>query len=119
MFIIERGLDEILPISNSEAMQVLLQNCEDAYGFPPYDDVKEFLYCYDDVDLHDREQAIIRKAMDKLPARVIRSDSLDWWSQIPTFVNDENASTDITRASEVETELRSRLSRQPERASIR
>jgi putative flippase GtrA len=119
MFIIERGTDEIMPIQNSEAMEVLLQNCEDAYGFPPYDDVKEFLYCYDDLDLHVIEQAIIRQAMEKLPARVIRSDSLDWWSQIPTFVNDDQVSTDITRASEVETELRGRVGRQPERATIR
>jgi hypothetical protein len=119
MFIIERGSDEIMPIQNSEAMQVLLQNCEDAYGFPPYDDVKEFLYCYDELDLHDVEQAIIRQAMEKLPARVIRSDSLDWWSQIPTFVNDDQVSNDITRASEVEIELRGRVSRQPERATIR
>ena len=102
MFIIERGKNEILPIENSEAMEVLLKNCEDAYGFPPYDDVKEFLYCYDDADLHEREQAIIRQAMDVLPARVIRSDSLDWWSQIPSFVNDERVSSDISRALQVE-----------------
>jgi hypothetical protein len=81
--------------------------------------VKEFLYCYDELDLHDVEQAIIRQAMEKLPARVIRSDSLDWWSQIPTFVNDDQVSNDITRASEVEIELRGRVSRQPERATIR
>jgi glycosyltransferase involved in cell wall biosynthesis len=120
MFIIERGADEILPIPNSEAMEVLLANCEDAYGFPPYDDVKEFLYCYDDLDLHEVEQSIIRKAMDKLPARVIRSNSLDWWSQIPTFVNDAQVSSDITRASELEALPRTNhIGRQPERASIR
>ena len=50
---------------------------------------------------------------------MIRSDSLDWWSQIPTFVNDDQVSNDITRASEVEIELRGRVSRQPERATIR
>jgi putative flippase GtrA len=120
MFIIERGADEILPIQNSEAMQVLLANCEDAYGFPPYDDVKEFLYCHDDLDLHVVEQSIIRQAMDKLPARVIRSNSLDWWSQIPTFVNDKQVSSDITRASELEAvPHNNHIGRQPERASIR
>jgi hypothetical protein len=119
MFIIERGEDEILPIQNSEALEVLFQNCEDAYGFPPYDDVKEFLYCYDEVDLHGKEQSIIRQAMDKLPAKVIRSNSLDWWSQIPAFVDDEHANGDITRAMEVETEPRNRFNRQPERVSIR
>ncbi len=118
MFIIERGKNEILPIENSEAMEVLLKNCEDAYGFPPYDDVKEFLYCYDDADLHVREQAIIRQAMDVLPARVIRSDSLDWWSQIPSFVNDEHVSSDISRALQVESFPQSRISGQPERVSV-
>jgi len=119
MFIIERGVDEILPIQNSEAMEVLFKNCEDAYGFPPYDDVKEFLYCFDDLDLHVVEQAIIRQAMDKLPARVIRSNSLDWWSQIPTFVNDKSVSNDITRASELEAVPHGRFSHRPERASLR
>jgi hypothetical protein len=56
--------------------------------------------------------------MDKLPARVIRSNSLDWWSQIPTFVG-EQVSNDITRASEEETVPHGRYSRQPERATIR
>jgi dolichol-phosphate mannosyltransferase len=119
MFIIERGLDEILPIENSEAMQVLLQNCEDAYGFPPYDDLKEFLYCHDDVDLHVKEQAIIRQAMGKLPATVIRSHNLAWWSQIPTFVNNEQLTGDITRAVEVESVMHGRAIRQPEQVPSR
>ena len=119
MFIIERGLDEILPIENSEAMQVLLQNCEDAYGFPPYDDLKEFLYCHDDVDLHVKEQAIIRQAMGKLPATVIRSHNLAWWSQIPSFVNNEQLTGDITRAVEVESVMHRRAIRQPEQVPSR
>jgi glycosyltransferase involved in cell wall biosynthesis len=119
MFIIERGKNEILPIENSEAMEVLLTNCEDAYGFPPYEDVKEFLYCYDNEDLHVKEQAIIRQAMDILPARVIRSDSLDWWSMIPSFVNDESVSRDISRALLVESVPQNRLNGQPERVSVR
>ena len=44
MFIIERGEEGIRPINNDEAMEILLSNCEDAYGFPPYNDLKEFLY---------------------------------------------------------------------------
>jgi hypothetical protein len=56
--------------------------------------------------------------MDMLPARVICSDNLDWWSKIPTFVNDENLSTDITRASELESVQQSRYERQLERASV-
>jgi dolichol-phosphate mannosyltransferase len=115
MFIIKRGEEEILPVENSEAMKVLLQNCEDAYGFPPYEDVKEFLYCIDDVDLHEKEFAIIRQAMGALPATEISSSKLDWWSQIPAFVHNEQVSSDITRALEVESFPHPRLSSIPER----
>jgi dolichol-phosphate mannosyltransferase len=102
MFIIERGEEGIRPIENSEAMEVLLQNCEDAYGFPPYENLKEFLYMNGDLDLREKEQEIIRKAVGELPATVIRSSTFDWWSRIPTFVNNKQVSSDIGRASEVE-----------------
>ena len=113
MFIIERGSEKILPLDNSEAMQILLQNCEDAYGFPPYEDLKEFLYMQDGVDLREKEHTIIRQALGKLPATAIRSSNLDWWRQIPSFVN-ERVSHDISAAFEVETTPRERYNRQPE-----
>ena len=114
MFIIERGEEGILPIQNSEAMDVLLQNCEDAYGFPPYEDLKEFLYFHEGVDLREKEHDIIRQALGNLPATVIRSSTMDWWSQIPTFVDDNEAiAKDIARALKVETTPRSRSARQP------
>jgi dolichol-phosphate mannosyltransferase len=118
IFIIKRGEEVILPMENSEAMKVLLQNCEDAYGFPPYDDVKEFLYCLDDLDLHEKEFAIIHQAMGALPATELSSNKLDWWSQIPAFVHNEQVSSDITRALEVESFPRARFSRQPERIKV-
>lgn len=118
MFIIERGEHGIVPMENQEAMDVLLQNCEDAYGFPPYEALKEFLYVRGDVDLREKEHAIIRQALGELPATVIRSSSFDWWSRIPTFVNNEQVSRDITRALEVENGARNRYSRQPEVVSI-
>ena len=111
MFIIERGGEGILPIDNSEAMEVLLQNCEDAYGFPPYDAIKEFLYLRGGADLREKEHAIIRQALGQLPATVIRSTNYDWWSRIPTFVNNEQMTSDIARALEVETNARDRYSR--------
>ncbi len=111
MFIIERGQEQILPIENGQAMEVLLQNCEDAYGFPPYEDVKEFLYCYYGRDLHEQETAIIRQALGQLPASVIRSSTMNWWAQIPAYVNNEQVSTDIARALQVEIAPRSHVNR--------
>jgi dolichol-phosphate mannosyltransferase len=114
MFIIERGQEAIVPIPNDEAMQVLLQNCEDAYGFPPYEAIKEFLYCVYGYDLHEKETEIIQQALGVLPATVIRSSVMDWWSQIPAFVDNEQVSIDISRAVEVESYTRARLTKQPE-----
>lgn len=91
MFIIERGEEGIRPIDNSEALEILLSNCEDAYGFPPYNDLKEFLYFSNGVDLREKEQAIIRQALGGLPSTLIRSSNLEWWCQIPAFVNERLA----------------------------
>jgi putative flippase GtrA len=118
MFIIERGEEEIVPMENADAMEVLLQNCEDAYGFPPYEDLKEFLYIQDGIDLRKKEHEIIRQALGELPATIIRSSTMDWWSQIPTFVNNDQVSHDITRALEVETTPRSRYRREAESVSV-
>jgi putative flippase GtrA len=114
MFIIERGQPGMLAIENREAMEVLLQNCEDAYGFPPYEALKEFLYVRNGVDLREREHAIIRQALGELPATVIRSSTFDWWSRIPTFVNNEQVSRDFSRAFQMENSVRGRYARQPE-----
>jgi len=91
MFIIERGEEEILPMENEEALGVLLKNCEDAYGFPPYEDIKEFLYMRNGVDLREKEHEIIYSALGNKPVSLIRSSSLDWWCRIPAFVNDKLA----------------------------
>jgi hypothetical protein len=91
MFIIERSGEGTVAIKNDEALNILLSNCEDAYGFPPYNDLKEFLYIHDGVDLRKLEQSIIREAFGGLPANIIRSKNLDWWCLIPTFIDEQIA----------------------------
>ncbi len=91
MFIIERGDENIMPMTNEDALGVLLKNCEDAYGFPPYEDIKEFLYIRNGVDLREKEREIIYSALGSLPVSLISSNSLDWWCRIPAFVNDQVA----------------------------
>jgi hypothetical protein len=89
LFIIERGQEEMdKPLDKSEAIEMLLSNCEDAYGFPPYDDIKEFLYMPNGTDLRPIEQGIIRSALGNLPSTLIRSNHLEWWRRIPAFVDE-------------------------------
>ncbi len=91
MFIIERNGEGTVAVKNDEALEILLSNCEDAYGFPPYNDLKEFLYNHNGVDLRKLEQSIIREAFGGLPATMIRSKNLDWWCLIPTFIDEQIA----------------------------
>jgi dolichol-phosphate mannosyltransferase len=91
LFIIERGEEMDIPLDPKEALEILLSNCEDAFGFPPYHSIKEFLYCPDGTDLRPMEQSIIRQALTGVPATLIRSNTLEWWRRIPTFVGEDVA----------------------------
>ncbi len=92
LFVIERSHEERSDqVENKDALDILLRNCEDAYGFPPYYSIAEYLYNADGVDLREVERGIIVNAMNQLPATLIRSSSLDWWRRIPAFVSDEVA----------------------------
>ncbi len=91
MFIIERGKGENQPMDTSEAIDILFKNCEDAYGFPPYDNLKEFLYSNEGFDLRDKEHDIIRQAFGSLPTTLIKSENMDWWCRIPPFVDEQVA----------------------------
>ncbi len=88
MFIIERGPDATLPLDSLEATEILLKNCDDAYGFPPYYSIKDFLIQRDGVNRQEGERALIMTAFSKMPATLIRSKNADWWRLIPGYVDE-------------------------------
>jgi hypothetical protein len=88
LFIIERGgRGERVP-GNDEALDILLRNCEDAYGFPPYRSLEPFLK---GIDLGERERQIIAQAFAGCPTTLLRSESLDWAARIPSFITAHGA----------------------------
>ncbi len=87
MFVIERGEDAILPLDGGNALETLLKNCDDAYGFPPYHAIKDYLIHQDESDRRALERAIITDAFASLPATLIRSKDADWWRLIPGYVD--------------------------------
>lgn len=91
LFVIERGEEKDIPLDSKEAMDILFSNCEDAFGFPPYHSIKEFLYMVNGTDLRPIEHSIIQQAMQNMPATLIRSNSLEWWLRIPAFVGEDVA----------------------------
>jgi len=73
---LERGL----------ALETLLRNCEDAYGFPPYAALERFLPFWNGEDLRQKEREIISAALNRCPATLIQSETRDWWERLPTIL---------------------------------
>jgi dolichol-phosphate mannosyltransferase len=83
LFVIEReGGDVVRALESAEALDILMANCEDAYGFPPYRAIEAFLYTAHGKDLRVVERQIVASALASLPATLIRSQSSDWARQI-------------------------------------
>jgi len=83
LFVIERESDEVVrSLGCDEALDILMRNCDDAYGFPPYRAIEGFLYGAPERDLRVNERQIVANALDCLPATLIRSGGANWASQI-------------------------------------
>lgn len=90
LVVIERGGAGEVILDEREALATLLANCEDAYGFPPYSEIEGFLRSRNGTDLADTERAIVAHALSGLPATLIRSDCMDWWTRLPGVVSNWN-----------------------------
>jgi putative flippase GtrA len=85
--IIQRGGVGDVKLEHEEAMDILLSNCEDAYGFPPYPNIERFLHSRNGSDLKQVERDIITRAFANVPATLVRSETMDWWQRVPAVVN--------------------------------
>ena len=101
MVVIQRGGVGGLVLDEHEALETLMSNCEDAYGFPPYSEIEDSLRRRNGSDLRDVERAIVASALSGVPAAVLRSESMDWWRRLPGVVHDwtEPAATNGARGS--------------------
>jgi dolichol-phosphate mannosyltransferase len=86
MVVIQRGGDGAVPLEEGEAVDALLSNCEDAFGFPPYPAIEGFLRSGSCHDLKDVERGIVASALSGRPATVLRSETMDWWRRLPGVV---------------------------------
>jgi hypothetical protein len=59
-----------------------LEDCEDAYGFPPYREMEPFLTTWNGQDLRPIERRIIGGALATCPTRLIRREGRDWWARV-------------------------------------
>ena len=114
LVVIERGGAARSVLDEREALATLLSNCEDAYGFPPYSAIEGFLRWRNGTDLGDVERAIVAHALSGLPATLMRSETMDWWSRLPGVVSDWNGhAAERSPRSVRPSTLRSRASPRP------
>ena len=79
LFIIERSdQDGTRSLEPVEALEILLENCEDAYGFPPYAQLETLLHSISPEDLRAKERAIIAAALEHVPASLLSSSTMGW-----------------------------------------
>jgi dolichol-phosphate mannosyltransferase len=86
LFVIERAADGEQVLTSSEALDILMQNCEDAYGFPPYRAIEGVLRRSPRGDLQAVERQIVAAALNNVPATLIRREHGQWWRRIIELV---------------------------------
>jgi len=86
LIVIERGEDGMIRLSDQEALEIVMANSEDSYGFPPYESIKSFLYGSGQDDLRPKERATVAAALIGRPATLVRSSTRDWWRSVPALV---------------------------------
>ena len=86
LYVIARGEKDERTLDPSETMTTLLANCEDAFGFPPYEDVSTYLRAQHGADLMDDYVAIVEAAIGGQSAIEFISNDYDWAESISSRV---------------------------------
>jgi hypothetical protein len=86
MVVIERGGEGSTELEPAIALQTLMENCDDAYGFPPYPVIQEQFHSRGGADLRASERAAVEHAMTGLSTLLLRSTTMDWWQRLPLIM---------------------------------
>ena len=92
LFLIERGPEQISEVTTEQAVDELMINTADAYGFPPFQYLAPAIVLGDGdyAELQRRERKVLTSAMSQIPVRRLASDSFGWADTIPTLLADRN-----------------------------
>ncbi len=102
MAIIQRDGDEGYEVlEHEEALTILLENCEDAYGFPPYPVIKHWLHSRNGLDLATKEREIITQALSGASTQLLRSPDRNWHRMFPEMVRRSVDASDSTQVREI------------------
>lgn len=98
LFVIERGEPVLEDIPFDEAIQTLVENTDDAYGFPPFRQMAPSIVIGDDdyAELRRKEREILIQAMTNIRVRRLGSNTFSWADDISSLLQDETADTQQT-----------------------
>jgi dolichol-phosphate mannosyltransferase len=98
LVVIQRGDDFKRPLDAEEAVEIILENCADAYGFPPYNHLERFLHERSEIDLVAAEAGLIRATIERRSATLLSSSSRNWYLSLPELFSLPAAEPDGGRA---------------------
>jgi dolichol-phosphate mannosyltransferase len=84
LFVIERGEPVLEDIPFDEAIQTLVENTDDAYGFPPFRQMAPSIVIGNDdyAQLRRKEREILTQAMSNIRVRRLGSNTFSWADDI-------------------------------------
>jgi dolichol-phosphate mannosyltransferase len=84
LFIIERGDPDLRDVAFDEALETLVENTDDAYGFPPFREMAPSIVIGADdyAALRLKERAIMSAALQHFRVRSMSSNDFSWADQI-------------------------------------
>jgi putative flippase GtrA len=91
LFIIERGHTDCVPIEPEQLVDELIDNTNDAYGFPPFASFAPSIVIGDDdyAELCRKEREILSQAVSRVPATRLGSVDFTWSRSISALAADE------------------------------
>ncbi|MGC4887174.1 glycosyltransferase [Micromonospora sp. DT227] len=93
LFVIERGKPDITELGAADTLDRMIDNTDDAYGFPPF----RYLAPSITIDgqgygqLRARERDILASFLSHVRSRVVVSDTFGWADEIPRLLREERA----------------------------
>jgi dolichol-phosphate mannosyltransferase len=97
LFLIERGDDALSDVPAERAVDELMENTADAYGFPPFQYLAPVCVLGDGdyADLQRRERAVLTSAISQVRTRRIASNTFGWADTIPELLAADRAVRDV------------------------
>lgn len=91
LFIIERGTPRISELGRAETLDRMIQNTDDAYGFPPFRYLAPAITINGQgyAQLREREREILTGFLSHVRSRVVASDRFGWADEIPRLLHAE------------------------------